>query len=94
MHSARHGIVYIAQDAPDLVDHRAPRFIGHWEATDPPRLLEAGPSSSDVEDAIAWGRARAEVILVRIGMPGVYYSAGEAQPARGERLPEWPPLGR
>jgi hypothetical protein len=89
----RHGIVYIAEEAPDEgVPSLAPRFRGHWEALDPPRLIEAGPGWETADSAITWGRSRADVVLIRIGMPGTYYSAGEEPPPREEPLPIWPPI--
>ena len=83
----RRGIVYIAQD----LDERGERrdfFSGHWELPDPPTSLEHGPGWTDAEEALAWGRERAPVVLVRLGSQ--YYSAGDAEP-EGKNLPRWPP---
>lgn len=92
MQSERDGIVYISEEAPDEgASSRTPRFRGHWESVDPPGLLEAGPGWETADSAIAWGRARADVVLIRIGMPGTYYSAGEERPPREEHMPTWPP---
>jgi hypothetical protein len=91
MAPTRDGIVFIAEDVGDAPD---PGFLftGHWESLEPPRLLESGPGWASADAAIEWGRARADIVLIRIGMPGRYYSAGQRQP-RGEPLPEWPPAG-
>lgn len=87
----RKGIVYIAEDGDKERLPRSPRFHGHWESVEPPALLESGPGWANVELAIVWGRERADVVLVRLGVPGTYYSAGYRQPQQGEPLPEWPP---
>jgi hypothetical protein len=79
---ARHGIVYLAEE-PD----RDLPFGGYWDAGDPPALLEAGPGWATAAEAVAWGRQRARVVLLRLLTDG-YVSAGEQQP-RGEGLPEW-----
>jgi hypothetical protein len=89
MAAPRDGIVYIAEDVAEATEPGS-RFVGHWEALDPPYLLESGPGWATAEAAIRWGRARADVVLVRLGVPGTYYSAGDRQ-LLGEPLPEWPP---
>jgi hypothetical protein len=92
MPSERHGIVYLAEEVPDEgASSLTPRFRGHWESMDPPRLLETGPGWETAGSAIIWGRARAEVVLIRIGMPGTSYSAGDERPPGEEHLPTWPP---
>jgi hypothetical protein len=69
------GIVIITRE-PDLAD--APfyreqhsvvgRFVGHREGDDG-SFLEASPVEmwDDVDEAIAWGRGRAPVVVVRLG---------------------------
>jgi hypothetical protein len=50
----------------------------------------------DVQEAVAWGRARARLVLVRLGPSDQeMYSAGEALAYRGtnDPFPEWPPPG-
>lgn len=42
------------------------------------------------EEAIAWGRARAAIVLIRTGDSSCYFSAGERNPDP-ERYPVWPP---
>jgi hypothetical protein len=64
------GTVYIAfvDSDPDQ------RLEGHWEAISG-ELLELGPGWDRVDDAIAWGRERAPVVLVF--KDGQHYSAGD-----------------
>ena len=48
----------------------------------------------DVEDAVAWGRERAPLVLVRLGPSDrEMYSAGERRAYRDtdDPFPEWPP---
>jgi hypothetical protein len=89
MERSRAGIVFLAETVfDDVTDPSAPAFYGHWELVDPPTFLERGPGWASPEGAIEWGRARADIVLIRIGMPGTYYSAGSQ---RDESLSEWPP---
>jgi len=62
------------------------RFYGHFERDD--RLIEEFDDLS-AEEAIAWGRERAEVVLIRMG-DSDYYSAGQSNPDPEEYEP-WPP---
>jgi hypothetical protein len=91
------GIVYITRE-PDLDDapyYRDPysiegRFTGHREHQDG-SFAEASPVEAwnDVEEAIAWGRSRAPIVIVRLGgTRDTMYSAGEIDPPDC-RL--WPP---
>ena len=90
MERSRDGIVFLAETVlDDLAEPTDPAFYGHWELVDPPTFLEQGPGWASAEEAIAWGRSRAEIVLIRIGMPGTYYSVGSRH--SGESLPEWPP---
>jgi len=52
-----------------------------------------GESWATVDEAIAWGRTRAPIVLVRIG--NTHYSAGDvhAEDDEDEPLPLWPPDG-
>jgi len=48
----------------------------------------------NVQDAVAWGRARARLVLVRLGPSDQdMYSAGEARAYRdtNDPFPDWPP---
>jgi hypothetical protein len=62
------------------------RFSGYLDRGDRP--VEEFQDRS-AEEAIAWGRERAAVVLIRTGESD-YYSAGEHNP---EQLPTWPPPG-
>ena len=57
---------------------------------DPPALIEEGPGWPTADMAIAWGRQRADIVLIRIGVPGTYYSAGDIDPV-GDHPLHWPP---
>jgi hypothetical protein len=88
----RHGTVYIARRESGL------GFDGYWDQDDPPTILEQGPGWDDVDEAITWGRLRADRVLVRLGVDeGSIYSAGDVPLTRfadgsGAPYPEWPPL--
>ena len=90
MHSGdgpRTGIVYITDDATGFQGPRGEPYFGHWEGIEDgrPALLEEAAWWS-VEEAVVWARARAEVVVVRLGDPEVVYSAGD-QPPTGSALP-------
>jgi hypothetical protein len=83
------GRVWIAEDE----DHEADfmltgRFSGYLDRGG---RADQRFENLDVEDAIAWGRARAAVVLIRTGTSG-YYSAGARNPSPNE-YPPWPPAG-
>jgi hypothetical protein len=87
----RHGQVFIA---PRLDGG----FAAYWDNEEPdknkpPRMLEEAPPFADVEQAVAWGRARAYRVLVRLGDDSTtLYSAGSERLIwqDGKPLPEWP----
>jgi len=68
------------------------RFWASWEVED-----AAGDSVylRTAEEAVAWGRARSRVVLIRHGSDGddAYFSAGDAPVLGddGEPIPIWPP---
>lgn len=70
-------------------------YWGYWdlEPDGPPTLLERYPSSPHVSDALAWGRARTPVVLIRPEHdPGQYYWAGTGpRPALHADLPTFDP---
>jgi hypothetical protein len=74
----RSGTVYISEDMDS--SFWTGRFTAYWEHED-------GPRSVSLAEALAWGRARADVVLVRPGDEG-YHSAGAR---RVEEFPVWPP---
>jgi hypothetical protein len=63
------------------------RFRAHVESEDDGLGEEIEDVSAD--EAIAWGRERADVVLIRTG-DSDYYSAGAENPDLDD-LPEWPP---
>jgi hypothetical protein len=63
------------------------RAYGHVDPSPDADALGEEEEWDDIEDAIAWGRERAQVVLVRIGYSG-YYSAGEV---RDPDFKPWPP---
>lgn len=73
--------MWIAQD---IDDRGAPgSFYGYWEEdVVNGRVLEQGPEWRSAEDALAWARARAPIVLIRTTR-STYYSAGD-------RDPDWP----
>jgi hypothetical protein len=87
------GTVFIAEDFADEPYLLTGRFSAHWEAAEG-REHRAGPEGVPVEEAIAWGRAQADVVLVLLGDEDFHYSAGARQPPPvGEDdadLPVWP----
>jgi hypothetical protein len=69
------------------------RFAAHWEP-DGAQEFREGPEDVTVEEAIAWGRAQADVVQVRVGDGDLggdkdgYFSAGVRHPF--PRVPVWP----
>jgi hypothetical protein len=76
----RSGIVYVGEEM-DAAFWTG-RFSVHWESG---AEHEMGPRAVSLEEALAWARARADVVLVRPGDDG-YYSAG---PKRADEFPVW-----
>ena len=102
MAANRPGLVFIDPEGPEgsLGLHGGPGVIATWEVEyDGPKYVEAGFRT--FEDAIAWGRQRSPLILVRLGpTEDTYYSAGEKVVTRdvpeyagADLTPytEWPP---
>jgi hypothetical protein len=86
--TVRDGTVWIAEDH-DSTDSLllTGRFSGYLERDG---RLKDRFEDLEAEDAIAWGRARAEKVLIRTGDSGCYFSAGERNPDPHEH-PEWSP---
>jgi hypothetical protein len=91
-------VVYISSmdDSPWERPSVAPlgRWVGHVEPYDDDHYEEGRPDGEwwdSVDDAIAWGRERAPIVLVRIG--NTHYSAGalHAEDDEDNPLPLWPP---
>ena len=71
----KRGTVWIAWDEG--------RYVGYWdlEPDGPPTQLEQMPESMSAPEALAWGRARAERVMIRPQPdPGRYYWAGLGPP--------------
>lgn len=69
------------------------RFEAHWESDDG-QSFRPGPQGVTIEEAIEWGRSKADVVQVRVGDGDLggdedgYFSAGERHPYPG--VPVWP----
>jgi hypothetical protein len=79
------GTVFIAEDIGDAPYELTGRFTAHWEASEGNEHRD-GPQGVPVEEAIAWGRAQSDTVLVRRGVEDIFYSAGTGQTS----LPVWP----
>lgn len=76
----------------------AARFYGHWEAEDADGITELGPQGESdwwdgAEAAIEWGRARAPMVVVRLGnSPETCFTAGEVDAVDADgSMKKWPP---
>lgn len=87
--AARCGIVYLAHRSTGHAGPHDEAWTGYWERRRPPGVLGEGSWTSAAE-AIAWARARCDTVILRVGVPGVVYSAGDSPPD-DEDLPAWPP---
>lgn len=92
MSACRAGRVYIGEDFDDEFGFLSGRFSAHWESDTEPVRFEEGPKGASVEEAIAWGRRRADVVLIQLGDEGLYRSAGVQQP-EGDEVGVWPVPG-
>ena len=89
--NVQHGTVVVTEAcfiSEDLC-YLSGRFSATWCPDGAAEPVEDGPQAVDVESAIAWGRARAPVVVVALGDGEKRYSAGSRQPV-GPPLPEWP----
>jgi len=93
-----HTIVYIAEAFEP--GRGQPRLIGHVELQLPGErtfIVEGGPGWDDAEAAVAWGRTRAPVVIVRLGIGWGnvrIYSAGDRWPTviqPDHPVLPWPP---
>jgi hypothetical protein len=86
---ARPGVVFVGElTALDDASRYSGRFAAHWESLDG-ASHEMGPVDVSAEEAIAWGRSRADEVLVRIDGE-MEYSAGAKAVTD---LPAWPDEG-
>jgi hypothetical protein len=89
---ARTGTVYVAEDFDDEdLTRLTATFSAHWES-DEGDGFEPGPEGVSAEEAIAWGRRHADVVLILLGGEDEHFSAGVRQP-EGEPFPAWPAGG-
>jgi len=84
----RHGIVWLAEisEFAGVPAH----FSGYWGDESPPRHYEDGPDWPDAESAVAWGRERARIVLIRPAEEGQCFSAGEDDPSWDGDWKRWP----
>jgi hypothetical protein len=102
----RRGTVYaapIASYVPSgrMVDPQASIFCVSWqdwhEETQRGELVEDGGEIAGADEAIAWGRARCDRVLIRLGHTDeTHFSAGhvplsDQTDGRGRPYPLWPP---
>ena len=86
------GVVFIAEE----FDRENPtmwsgRFFATWQSDDGASRLE-GPRGVSADEAIAWGREHAEVVLIRLADSHEYQSAGIRQATEFDApLPVWVP---
>ena len=76
-----------------MVDPTVARFWASWQddALDGPAALLEDVDLESADAAIAWGWARAEIVLIRLGHRGdTYFSAGSSQP-QDDSMSAWPP---
>jgi hypothetical protein len=87
---ARPGTVYVAETPDDEdIGRVTGRFDAHWESEDDGSAWTQGPRGATLQEAVAWGRRQADVVLVTIG--GEYeFSAGATNP-EPERYPALDP---
>ena len=83
----KHGTVFVSEDVDD--DYCAGVWSAHWQAGDE---FHVGPQGVSAMEAIAWGRERADVVLVVRADSDVHHSAGMRRPARegSSEFPPWP----
>ena len=87
----RDGTVFIGEEAGERPFEWSGTWSAHWESDDDAEFTD-GPQRVSASQAIAWGRARAGVVLIRPG-DGVIHSAGASEPKLSsdepEPLPRW-----
>ena len=80
-----------------MIDPATARFRASWQDEDGPLELD-DVECDGAEAAIEWGRARSEIVWIRLGNRGAtYFSAGATNPEDDddddEPTPVWPPSG-
>lgn len=90
----KRGTVYIAPSAFDvptgrMVDPETSLFWVSWQDETADDVVESRDDIVGAEAAIAWGRERADVVVIRLGHRGdTYFSAGDIP---DPSMPPWPP---
>jgi hypothetical protein len=90
----KRGTVYIAPSASKvpadrMVDPKTSLFWVSWQEDAADDVIEFRDDIVGAEAAIAWGRRRADVVVIRLGHTGdTYFSAGERP---DPSVPSWPP---
>lgn len=72
-----------------------PELGDFWVSWQDDRALE-NETVRGAEAAIAWGRERSSVVMIRLGHTSdTYFSAGDEHPSDdgNDELPRWPPAG-
>ena len=83
------GAVFIAEEIdPRDVYWLTGAFSAHWEAPHGTGFRD-GPEGVTADEAVAWGREQAEVVLIRLADSDVYQSAGRRRP--DPETPLWQP---
>jgi hypothetical protein len=83
----RPGTVWISEDFDRSEQYLlSGRFSARWEATHGRDFLD-GPEGVSADEAIAWGREHADLVLIRPADSDVYYSAGRRN---SREYPTWP----
>ena len=91
--NAKRGTSFVGENfEEDEGGRAAATFDVHWEAGDGEESKH-GPTAASIEEAIAWGREQASVVIVLL-LDDTMYSAGDL-PAQGEEGPlsPWPDDG-
>jgi hypothetical protein len=88
---SKEGTVFVGEDFDEEMFMWPGAFSAHWESPDGKQFRE-GPQGVSAQEAIEWGRERADVVYIRPGDSDVYYSAGLRHPDSGEddETPIWP----
>lgn len=88
--AAKEGTVFVGEDFDEEMFMWPGKFSAHWESPDGKQFRE-GPQGVSAQEAIEWGRSQADVVYIRPGDSGVYYSAGMRSPADDDdETPVWP----
>jgi hypothetical protein len=83
----REGTVFIGEDFDaEQFGLLTGTFTAHWQAADGQEHL-LGPRGVSADEAIAWGRQHADVVLIRLGDSDLHHSAGSRHLPD---LPVWP----